>query len=70
MRPIADELSQLLHLRGAISEAAIQSTYSRFVNEPMHTISNQRTCGERTVLSTWLYALYIKVKASSHELER
>jgi hypothetical protein len=70
IRLIADELSQLLHLRGAIGKAAIQSTYTRFVKELRRTIANERTCGNRVVLSTWLYALYIKVKASSHELER
>lgn len=70
IRLIADELPQLLHLRGAISEAAKQSTYTLFVKELTHTMSNEYTCGKRTVLSTRLYALYIKVKACSHELER
>lgn len=70
IRLIADELPQLLHLRGAISEAAIQSTYTRFVKELTHNMSNEHACRKRTVLSTRLYALYIKVKACSNELER
>jgi hypothetical protein len=51
-RLIADELSQLLHLGGAICEAAIQSTYVRFVKELKRANSNERTCGNRVILSS------------------